>query len=275
MIVHVHDVADNIRVALGLYRKRVLAALDKLTLKELLKKKNAYLYSTRVNDPRQFLMEIVDARCSSSEETIFGKTFEGIVRAVYALQKGIDPQSAAEGLDIEIVRGDKRLNISAKSGGSWSNSSSAAGQKAFFKAAKKRLGKEDGREVLSVMFIAYGNSAKVDGLDYADLKLMGQAAWFVLSGDPNFYTDMVPLFNEEADFFADSLRAAKNTKVEQLLLEFCKQYVYTGDDGILRVAWDKLVQLQCANHTRIENAKYRDITKDFDIQVPNDDAADR
>lgn len=78
-----------------LYTKR-FAALDKLTLGELLKK-NPYLYrALGLNQPAELITQLLAARISSSDETIFGNDFFEPL-AVFAAQHGQPDAQVAVG----------------------------------------------------------------------------------------------------------------------------------------------------------------------------------
>ena len=69
-------VVEAISVALSEFYTSLTNKLNKIKLKDILKKKNPYLYRAKgINDATMVINRILSAYISSSEETIFGNTF--------------------------------------------------------------------------------------------------------------------------------------------------------------------------------------------------------
>lgn len=236
-IVQIEDVVDEIQRAIQNYREKLLLSLTSMVPGEMLPKKNAYMYACRTVFLYEFACEIVNAAFASSEETLYGKVFEGLVHAILSV---ILPDSAskasAEGLDGDIVRNDTRYLLSVKSGRNWGNSSQVKQQEASFKKAKRRIMQDDKEhKLVTVMVVCYGSAKKLD-ISYADMKVEGQAAWCFLTGNPNFYTDMVRVMNTGAREFSGQVRLAKEEAVTRMLLELQKfQDPITGHIDFCRI----------------------------------------
>ena len=130
-----------------LYAKR-FAALEKLTLTRVLAK-NPYLYrALGIGDPSEFIMQLMVAFVSSSDETIFGNDFLeplAIFSATHANEHSDPTRSvtvgAGAGQDIAIETAKSYLAISVKSSKNIFNSQSAKGQDSEFTALRARLKK--------------------------------------------------------------------------------------------------------------------------------------
>jgi hypothetical protein len=127
-----------------LYERRFIQ-LRALTLTKLLNK-NPYLYrAVGIQRPDHLLEGLLNARISSSDETIFGNEFFEPL-ALWAAQnakiKGRNASiGAGAGQDISIESATEYFAISVKSGKNIFNSQSDKGQKAEFEQLEARLKK--------------------------------------------------------------------------------------------------------------------------------------
>lgn len=184
------------------YHKR-LQGLSKLKLKDVLKRKNPYLFKAKNFDLAGDLVKsIVDAFLSSQEETIFGNLLEGF--AIYVsseLYGGF--KSKLKSVDLEFVRDEIYHIVSIKSGIYWGNSDQITKMRDNFKAAKNIL-REQGivNEIRAVNECMYGkekSSLKTSpDSDKNYYKYAGQDFWFFISGDHNLYCEMIKPIDQEA-----------------------------------------------------------------------------
>jgi endonuclease III-like uncharacterized protein len=73
------DVTQYVEENIGTFHQKRIASLDKLKLKEVLRKKNPYLFKAKyILTVEGIVKNITDAHISSSEETIFGDWLEGV-----------------------------------------------------------------------------------------------------------------------------------------------------------------------------------------------------
>lgn len=227
-----------------LYEKR-FGALGKLTLNDLLAK-NPYLYrALGLNKPSDFIEQVLIARISSSDETIFGNDFLEPL-AVFAASHGVGRQKgvqvnvgAGAGQDIAIETPDAYLAVSVKSGKKIFNSQSDKGQSAEFKALQARLKK------LNKMFrpiIGYGYGRKQPRGESAVEKLAGQAFWQELTGEEGFYLRisqaMAPFATEHGAAYREQFVKTHTRLLKQFMLNF------VDDSGA--VQWDALVEFNSA-----------------------------
>ena len=128
-------VVEAISVALSEFYTSLTNKLNKIKLKDILKKKNPYLYRAKgINDATMVINRILSAYISSSEETIFGNTFfEPIAIVVSGGQKAV-----TEGVDITVDKDNTIYSIAVKSGTSVFNADSRKRQEQNFQSAQKR-----------------------------------------------------------------------------------------------------------------------------------------
>jgi hypothetical protein len=206
-----------------------------VNIKKVMRRKNPYLYRAKsVSSVSQIVDSVLSAFISSSEETIFGNVFfEPIALAASGGQKAL-----AEGVDIMIERGNTVYAIAVKSGTSVFNADSRKRQETNFKAANK-LAQQGKLSFVPIVGYGYGRrnpNGRGEPRWYAEFA--GQAFWEELTGDPDFYTELIALMGtkpeEYAERFNEAYTAASNRLVREFSCEFCTE------DG--RVDWMKLVQ---------------------------------
>jgi hypothetical protein len=228
-----------------LYGKR-FAALDRLDLARLLNK-NPYLYrALGIADSSEFIMQLMVAFVSSSDETIFGNDFIEPL-AIFAARQaekidGIERSvtvGAGAGQDIAIETANSYLAISVKSSVNIFNSQSTKGQDQEFVALKARL-KKLNKEFRAIIGYGYGRKQERKASNVE--KLAGQAFWKLLTGEADFY---LRISKAMETFSGEHGQAYKNTfekKHQQLLREFMIGYV--GTDG--SISWDAVVTFNSA-----------------------------
>lgn len=245
------------------------ALLDKmksLTLKQLLYRKNPYLYASLGlgSSSEQFLRTLVDAWVSSSMEGCFGNTLEEIAHHIItSMHIGI--KSGTEGCDYDIIREPFRFLLSLKSGGQWGNHGSCQEQGNKFERAKKVIRATDKRELVSVMGICYGRKRVTDGLKYADVEIQGQAFWYFLTGDPDLYKDLISIMEKVSRKFYHRFSSRKEKAIIRLLPEFHSRYCC--EDG--SVNWEILVSSVCENLVEVNgNGRGLSLLKKFMTGIP-------
>jgi hypothetical protein len=220
------------------FHQRRLESLSGLKLKEVLKRKNPYLFRAKnVTTAADLVKNILDAYLSSQEETIFGGFLEGLAIFICAKVYG-GHKSAAEGIDLEVVKDGIIYIVTIKSGPNWGNSGQIARMVDNFKKAKRILATNTtGQKVVAVNGCCYGREATQDKGDY--LKLCGQNFWSFVSGLENLYTDIIkPLGHtakERNEEFDEEYGKVINLFTKQFIDEFCQP------DGT--ILWDKIVRL--------------------------------
>lgn len=219
------------------YHEKILNRLLRLRLKDVLKRKNPYLFKVKSLDTSQDLIEsILGAHLSSQEEGIFGGLLEEI--SIYICEKEFGGfKSSAEGIDLEFEQKGIRYIVSIKSGPNWGNSSQISKMKDHFKKAKRILRTNTTKQnVVAVNGCCYGKDESPDKGEY--LKLCGQRFWELISGDPDLYIEIIePLGHQAHDrnsHFYDEYAKVINKFTLEFSLEYCDE---TG-----AINWSKLLK---------------------------------
>lgn len=238
---NLNDVSRYVEENIGTFHQKRITGLNKLKLKEVLAKKNPYLFKAKyVLTAQDIIKSLTDAFISSKEESIFGDWLEGL--AIYISIIVYDGRkSGIPGIDLEFDKDDIRYIVTIKSGPNWGNSSQIAKLIADFKTAKKTLRTSNSKlHVVAVNGCCYGKDNQPDKGDY--FKYCGQRFWEFISGDSELYLKIIePLgykAKERNDDFMQSYSQMINKFTKEFANEFCKD---NGD-----IDWDKLVKYNSA-----------------------------
>jgi hypothetical protein len=225
------------------FHGRRLASLELLTLSRLLSK-NPYLFKAKNLITAPDLMEsLLSAFLSSSEEKLFGDFLEGL--AIFIAGITCDGhKSAAPGVDLEFINRDTHFVISVKSGPNWGNSSQHAKLAQDLRNAEIRVKQaRTPHKVQPVLGICYGkartNYVKTGGY----LKVVGQNFWYLISENPNLYTDIVEPIGYRALEHNEAFHQQRAKVVNRFVREFT--IIYCKPDG--SVDWEKLVRFNSGN----------------------------
>lgn len=231
-------VSDNID---SFHLKRI-GRLKKLALSQVLRQKNPYLFRAKnITLASDLITALLDARLSSSEEGSFGGFLEDL--AIYVSEiTGGGQKSAAEGIDIELTRKKMRYLIAVKSGKNWGNSSQHAALKRNFQTAVKVLRQSHhSRALQPTLGICYGNFKTVNNGEF--LHIGGQSFWYLISGDPKLYIDLVEPLGHQAEKHDEMFKSEKDNTYNRLTREFTTGYC----DKSGRIDWFKLVRFVSGN----------------------------
>lgn len=230
------DVSQYVEQNIGIFHQKRIQSLDRLKLRDVLARKNPYLFKAKyVLTAEQIMRGIVDAHISSNEETIFGDWLEGL--AVFINSKVYNGyKSGIKGIDLEFDHNGARNIVAIKSGPNWGNSSQTAKMRTDFNTAKKTLRTSNSQlNVIAVNGCCYGRDNNPDKGDY--FKYCGQRFWEFISGDTDLYTEIIePLGHkakEKNDDFVQSYSQMINKFTREFSNNFCK------DNG--EIDWEKLV----------------------------------
>jgi len=233
---NLNDVVTFVEQNIGEFHSRRIASLRSLRLKQVLKRKNPYLFKAKyIQDAHDLVKLLLDAHLSSQEETIFGKFLEKLAIFVCSQVYG-GRKSSAEGIDLEFRQGETLYLISVKSGPNWGNSSQVKRMVDNFKKAQRilRTGQNNIR-VQAINGCCYGIDQQPDKGDY--LKLCGQAFWEFISGNERLYLDIIePLGHcarERNQAFQQEYARIVNLFTQEFIQDFCA-------DGA--IDWEKLVR---------------------------------
>ncbi|KAA6341730.1 hypothetical protein EZS27_010480 [termite gut metagenome] len=133
------DVVQYVEENIGTFHQNRIDRLNRLELKEILKRKNPYLFKAKYfMTAEQIIKGLTDAFISSTEETIFGNWLEGL--AIFINQKVYDGwKSGITGIDLEFDKENIRYIVTIKSGPNWGNSSQITKMETDFRTAKKDI----------------------------------------------------------------------------------------------------------------------------------------
>jgi hypothetical protein len=232
-------VADNI----GIFHQKRIQGLEFLKLKDVLKRKNPYLYKAKnVLTAEQIIRGIVDAHISSNEETIFGEWLEGL--AIFINNKIYNGyKSGIKGIDLEFDKDQTRYIVAIKSGPNWGNSSQIQKMLTDFKTARKTLRTSNSQlNIIAINGCCYGRDNNPDKGDY--FKFCGQKFWSFISGCENLYTEIIePLgykAKEKNDIFISSYSNIINKFTKEFANSFCKE---SGE-----IDWEKIVKFNSSKN---------------------------
>ena len=227
------------------FHKARIKKTGTLKLDDVIKKKNPYLFKAKgLNSVAEIVKSLLDATISSSEETLFGETMEKLAIFICQKEKG-GMKSGIEGIDLEFSEddGNTRYLISVKSGPNWGNSNQINRMKDEFSKAKKtlRTNNNDPRfNIICVNGCCYGKDNNPDKGDY--FKYCGQEFWKLISGNPDFYKDILEPFEKNAKDQNAQFEEEYQKMINKFSGEFCNKYC--KEDG--SIDWDKILEINSA-----------------------------
>ena len=238
----INSIADYVEKNIGEFHKARIAKLQSINLKELLSRKNPYMYKAKnIVTASQMVEGLASAYMSSAEESIFGNWMEGIANfvaeKVYAGHK-----SAAEGVDLEFDKEGVHYFVSVKSGPSCSNSTSMKKQKEQFRTAVRVF--NTSRKPVPTMCIegcCYGNDNK-GYTDSTHEKYCGEKFWTLISGEPTLFVDIVEPLGFKAKEKNDEYILEYGKMINKITKDFLANYCNADDT----INWDKIVRLNAA-----------------------------
>lgn len=217
--------------------------LNDLKLKNVLSKKNPYLFKAKyILTAQDIIKSLTDAFISSQEETIFGDWLEGLSIFINGkVYKG--RKSGIPGIDLEFDTKGIRYIVTIKSGPNWGNSSQIDKMRADFKSAKKTLRTSNSKlNIIAVNGCCYGRDNNPDKGDY--FKYCGQKFWEFVSGDTDLYTKIIePLGHKAKERKDDFIQS-----YSQMINKFTKEFSDTFCQKNGSISWEKLVRFNSATN---------------------------
>lgn len=247
----IDEITDFVKKNIQTFHENRLKTLEKSSLKELLKKKNPYLFKAKdIVTAQELVTSFLEARLSASEEKIFGDFLEDL--AIFVAEKTLRAtKSSSQSIDLEYTKDGTRYLVSVKSGLNWGNSNQWKALEADCKNALRVLKQsQHAKHVQCILGICYGN-AKTTIKRGLLLQVTGQTFWYIISGDEEFYTKIVKPLGHKAKEMNDSFK----TKKAQLINKFTKEFTndFCDEDG--KILWDKLVMFNSGNLTEEDRKK--------------------
>lgn len=224
------------------FHETKLKRIAEIKLKDILRKKNPYLFKAKNMERAQDLITaILDAYLSSSEEKIFGDFLEALAIFISSKTCGGE-KSASTGIDFEFTDKNNRYLVSVKSGPNWGNNQQQRKQQEDFEKAVRTLKQSRHiSNVQAVLGICYGKTKP--GYLRGYWKLVGQSFWYFISGNRNLYTDIIEPLGyrsvENNEEYRKKKDALTNLLTGQFMQDFCVK------DG--QIDWVKLVKFNSGN----------------------------
>lgn len=236
------EVQDFVSKDIVKFHDSRLKVIKEIKLKNVLKKKNPYLFKAKnMNLASDLIEAILEAYLSSSEEKIFGDFLEDLAIFISSKTCG-GRKSSATGVDFEFSKDDVLYLVSVKSGPNWGNSSQQRKQAEDFQKALKVL-KQSSRisNVEAVLGICYGKTKTSFLRGY--WKYVGQSFWHFISGNEKLYLDIIEPLGHKAKERNEKFKLKRDALANRLTLEFMKEFC--DDKGFIN--WVKLVKFNSGN----------------------------
>lgn len=208
--------------------------LEKLKLRDFLRRKNPYLFKALGTQQASEIVErILTSYIGASDETIFGNAFFEPIARIASGAKVSD----AEGADFIVESETRVLAVALKSGPNIYNASQKKRQSQEFSALRNRLYKLH-KQFDPVLGHAYGRAKTKPTKDLVYRRSSGQAFWAEITGDPDFYLKLVRLMKEEPAKHKQKYAPAWDAAVNKFTAEFVKDFCYPNG----QIDWEKLVR---------------------------------
>lgn len=234
-----HDLEAKIGELLDDFYKRRLEKITGLKLKDALKRKNPYLYRAIGTEKASEIVEgLLSAYMSSSDEGIFGDAFFEPL-AKFACNGAVSP---SEGVDVALETDAIYTAIAVKSGTNVFNAQSKKRQESDFKTLENRL-KKLKKHFDPLVGYCYGRKTQKKVSAAAFRELAGQAFWYEMTDDDDFYLKIIKLMNDKPRQHAVEYKRAWDAAVNRFTAEFINDFC--NEDGSIN--WEKLTEFNSGN----------------------------
>ncbi len=235
------DVREFVNDNIGMFHSSRIKSLEKLRLKDILKRKNPYLFKAKnITTASELISSFLEAHLSSSEEKIFGDFLEEL--AIFISGRTYNGQkSSTTGIDLDFQKDSIRYLVSIKSGPNWGNSSQYGKLKIDFERTVKVLKQHDpSANIQPVLGICYGKSRTSFIKGY--MKVMGQSFWHLISDDKNLYIDIIKPLGHRARQQNQNFIRQKSKVINLFTSEFIRDFCDNGE-----INWERLVRFNSGN----------------------------
>jgi hypothetical protein len=220
------------------FRLKRTKKLEELTLDDVLKRKNPYLYKAKgSNSAHDYIKSILDATVVSGEEGGFGNFLEQIAIFVCDMVYG-GKKSSAPGIDLEFETSEKKYLITIKSGPNWGNSGQIRDMLKKFNDAKRILTTSkgvSGKEIIFIEGCCYGVDNVPNKITH--FKFCGQLFWELIScGNESLYKDIIEPLGYLAKEWKEEIEKLYSKKLNIFTAAFVERFC---DDGIIN--WERLL----------------------------------
>ncbi|GIV88525.1 MAG: hypothetical protein KatS3mg055_1043 [Chloroflexus sp.] len=247
----VDEARRYVQAHIGAFHEKRLNSLRNLELKQILKRKNPYLFRAKnILVASDLIRLLLEAHLSSQEETLFGEFLEGLAIHV-CNQTFAGKKSAFPSIDLEFSKESVYYIVSIKSGPNWGNADQIRKMRENFReAADKIRQQQSGIEVVAINGCCYGQDANPDKGDY--WKLCGQAFWsFISNGEEELYKHII----EPLGFEARERNEAFQQAYAEIINAFTADFISDFCDGRGAINWDKLIEFNSSQLTIRERKK--------------------
>ncbi len=230
------DINKYVETNIGEFHSARLESLAKLKLKDVLLRKNPYLFKAKnILTAEALVKTLLDAHLSSQEETVFGAFLEGL--AIYINSKVYrGAKSSATGIDLEFEKEGIKYIVTIKSGPNWGNSGQLEKMKDNFSKAKRILQTNSSKKnIVAVNGCCYGRDNKPDKGAY--LKLCGEKFWEFISGDKDLYKNIIEPIGHKAKEKNQEFLEAYAQIVNKFTKELGKDFFKNN-----KIDWERLVE---------------------------------
>lgn len=238
-----NEVSSYVEEHIKEFHKSRIDSLKSTELNSLLLKKNPYLFKAKnILTAETLVLSFLDAKLSSSEEEIFGQFLEKLAIFVAGRNlKGV--KSKRQGIDLEYETAQGHFLINIKSGLSWGNADQwRALENNFHIAINNIKSKDRNKEVRCFIASCYGK-AKTTVKKKIITQVCGQTFWFMISGKPEFYTEMIEPLGHRAKEMDDEFLKEKAKVVNIFTRRFIDEFCYKNG----QIDWRKLVKFNSGN----------------------------
>ena len=216
------------------FYERRLQKVRELKLKTFLRRKNPYLFrALGIQKASEIVERLLADYISASDETIFGDAFFEPIARLASGGKASD----AEGVDFVVESENSIKAIALKSGPYPYNASQKKRQSQEFLAVRSRLYKLH-KQFDPILGHAYGHikTKTSKNLIYRDSS--GQAFWYEITGDPDFYLKLIRLVKTETNRASWEHDQTWDAAINRFTAEFINDFCFP--DG--SIDWEKLVR---------------------------------
>ena len=233
----INDVIQYVEENISQFHKQRIEKIKTLKLKQVLKKKNPYLFKAKyLMTSGEIVKQLIEAYISSSEETMFGDWLEGL--AIFINEKVFQgKKSGIPGIDLEFDNIGIRYIVSIKSGPNWGNSSQIKKMKNDFTSAQKSLLTSNSKlNIRCINGCCYGKNKNDNKGSY--FKYCGQVFWEFIGGNENIYLDIIEPLGHKAKERNEEYMEQYVQTINKFTKEFSN--LFCDNNGI--IDWEKLVK---------------------------------
>jgi len=233
---YLNHINNYVNENISKFHQSKIESLKKLKLKQILVRKNPYLFKAKnIMTAQDLVKTLLDAYLSSQEETLFGDFLEGLAIYICSLVYN-GRKSSAEGIDLEFEKDNIRYVVSIKSGPNWGNSRQIQKMKEDFKKTVRILKTNNPDiRVNSINGCCYGRDRSHDKGEY--YKYCGQAFWEFISGSDKLYVEIIDPLGHEAKKKNDEFFEAYSKIINNFTAEFLTDFCLKGE-----INWEFLVK---------------------------------